>query len=105
MRIVRRWWWLLPLLVILVLGGFVIWASTPAGRCPKHWRRSSPMPRSRWRRSHGWSFRPLADNPTVGLVLYPGGTSIRVPMPRQPMRWPRRDTWSSSCPCLSTWPF
>jgi pimeloyl-ACP methyl ester carboxylesterase len=37
MRILRRWWWLLPLLAILALGGFVIWASTPAGPMPEAW--------------------------------------------------------------------
>ena len=35
MRILKRWWWLLPVVLILVLGGFVIWAGTAAAPMPE----------------------------------------------------------------------
>jgi predicted alpha/beta-hydrolase family hydrolase len=72
-RIPRRWWWSIPLLAILILGGFVLWASSTP----------SPMPEaSAALQSDGevqvqtepWLvFEPVGQDPTVGLALYPGG--------------------------------
>jgi len=73
MRIMRRWWWLFPLLLILVLGGFVIWASTPAGPMPEALAALQSDAEVQVGTEPWLVFRPLADNPTVGLVLYPGG--------------------------------
>jgi pimeloyl-ACP methyl ester carboxylesterase len=73
MRILKRWWWLLPLLVILVLGSFVIWASTPAGPMPEALAALESDAEVQVETEPWLVFRPLADNPTVGLVLYPGG--------------------------------
>jgi pimeloyl-ACP methyl ester carboxylesterase len=73
MRILRRWWWLLPLLAILALGGFVIWASTPAGPMPEELAALESDAEVQVETEPWLIFRPLADNPTVGLVLYPGG--------------------------------
>jgi hypothetical protein len=73
MRILRRWWWLLPLLAILAVGGFVIWASTPAGPLPEALAALESDSEVQVETEPWLVFRPLADNPTVGLVLYPGG--------------------------------
>jgi pimeloyl-ACP methyl ester carboxylesterase len=73
MRILRRWWWLLPLLAILALGGFVIWASTPAGPMPEALAALESDAEVQVETEPWLVFRPLADNPTVGLVFYPGG--------------------------------
>src|SRR5512139_979478 len=73
MRILRRWWWILPLLVILILGGFVIWASTPAGPMPEALAALESDAAVQVETEPWLVFRPLADNLAVGLVLYPGG--------------------------------
>jgi len=73
MRKLKRWWGLLLLLSLLALVGFVVWASTP----------SSPMPEALAAlqsdaqvgvETKPWLiFRPGAEEPIVGLILYPGG--------------------------------
>jgi predicted alpha/beta-hydrolase family hydrolase len=73
MRILRRWWWLLPLLAILALGGFIIWASTPAGPMPEALAALESDAEVQVETEPWFVFRPLADNPTVSLVIYPGG--------------------------------
>lgn len=73
MRILRRWWWLLPLLAILALAGFIIWASTPAGPMPEALPALESGAEVQVEAEPWLVFRPLAGNPTVGLVLYPGG--------------------------------
>jgi dienelactone hydrolase len=73
MRVLKRWWWLVPLVLILALGGFVIWANMPATPMPE----SLPALQSDAQvevETEPWLvFRPLGGNPTVGLILYPGG--------------------------------
>jgi pimeloyl-ACP methyl ester carboxylesterase len=73
MRTLRRWWWLLPLVLILLIGSFVIWASTPATPMPEALAALQPDDEVQVEIEPWLVFRPLADNPTVGLVLYPGG--------------------------------
>lgn len=73
MRILRRWWWLLPLLAILALVGFIIWASRPAGPMPEALPALESGAEVQVEAEPWLVFRPLAGNPTVGLVLYPGG--------------------------------
>jgi hypothetical protein len=73
MRKLKRWLGLLLLLFLLALIGFVVWASTP----------SSPMPEALAAlqsdaqvgvETKPWLiFRPVAEEPIVGLILYPGG--------------------------------
>ncbi len=62
---------LLALLVLLIVG-FVIWASTPARPMPEVYERvpdlSEVSPGERW-----LTFSPDGHTPTVGLILYLGG--------------------------------
>ena len=73
MRILRRWWWLLPLVLIVVLGAFVVWGSTPATPMPEALAALQSDDEVQVEMGPWLVFRPLTDNPTVGLVLYPGG--------------------------------
>jgi len=73
MRILRRWWWLLPLVLILLMVGSIIWASTPATPMPEALAALQSDDEVQVEMEPWLIFRPLTDNPTVGLVLYPGG--------------------------------
>lgn len=73
MRTVRRWWWLLPLVLILALGGFVIWANTTATPMPEALAALQSDAQVRVETEPWLVFRPVGDQPSVGLVLYPGG--------------------------------
>lgn len=73
MRILRRWWWLFPLLVLLALGGSVLWAGTPAGPMPEALAALQSDAEVQVETEPWLVFRPRAGSPTVGLVLYPGG--------------------------------
>jgi len=72
MRILKRWWWLLPLVLILALGGFVIWASTAAAAMPEALAALQSDAQEQVQTEPWLVFRPMGDQPTVGLVLYPG---------------------------------
>ena len=72
MRTLRRWWWL-PLVLGLLLKSSFFWASTPATPMPEalaalQFTEQVIVGMEPW-----LVFRPLTDNPTVGLVLYLGG--------------------------------
>ena len=73
MRILSRWWWLLPLALTVVLGGFVIWASTPAIPMPEAQAALQSDDEVQVELKPWLVFSPVKYNPTVGLVLYPGG--------------------------------
>ncbi len=73
MHIVKRWWWALPLLLVLFMGGFVIWASTPPAPMPEAMVALQSDAEVEVETEPWLVFRPLAANPTVGLALYPGG--------------------------------
>lgn len=73
MQRLRKWWWVAPLLPILILAGFVLWAETGPGPMPEALsalRSDTPVEvtTERW-----LSFRPASQAPTTGLVFYPGG--------------------------------
>jgi dienelactone hydrolase len=72
MRVLKRWWWLLPLMLILIFGGFVIWASTAAAPMPEALAALQSDSQVQVETDPWLIFRPVGDDPAVGLVLYPG---------------------------------
>jgi len=73
---IKRWWWMVLLVPILALGGFALWAESGG----------SPMPQAQAAQETSaetdgvivatgdWiTFRPTTEEPTSGLILYPGG--------------------------------
>jgi hypothetical protein len=73
MRALKRWWWLVPLVLILALGGFVIWASMAATPMPEALSALQSDAQVEVETEPWLVFRPVGGNPTVGLILYPGG--------------------------------
>jgi predicted alpha/beta-hydrolase family hydrolase len=73
MRILKRWWWLFPLILILALAGFVIWASAAADPMPEALAALQSDAQVTVETEPWLVFRPVGDEPAVGLVLYPGG--------------------------------
>lgn len=73
LRVAKRFWWILPLVVILLGGGFVAWASSAA----------QPMPEALAALESGdgvavevgdWLvFAPVDIAPDAGFIFYPGG--------------------------------
>jgi hypothetical protein len=74
MRNVIKSFWRLPILIlVVVLGGFVIWAQTPLGPMPQaldalHSNAQVQVESSVW-----WVFRPTQAQPVSGVIIYPGG--------------------------------
>lgn len=73
MRIVKRWWWILPLVLFLAVGGLLIWGSTPAAPMPEALAALEPDSRVSVETDPWLIFRPAGQEPTTGLVFYPGG--------------------------------
>lgn len=68
----RKWWWLLLLLPILGAAAFVIWAGTGPAPMPQALAALQPDDRV-WVETEPWLiFQPAAEDPTSGLILYPG---------------------------------
>lgn len=76
MRERQRWWWLLLLIPVLLVGGFVIWAESTADPMPKA-QRALETPAGAddvLVVTTDWlTFRPVDQEPSTGLILYPGG--------------------------------
>jgi len=72
MRILKRWWWLLPLVLVLALVGFVVWASAAAGPMPEALVALQSDAQVQVETEPWLIFRPTSGQPAVGLVLYPG---------------------------------
>lgn len=77
MRILRRWWWLVPVGLILIGLAFVIWASTgpePLAEALDALHADGQGERRVDVETEPWLvFSPAGQEPTTGLVLYPGG--------------------------------
>jgi hypothetical protein len=72
-RAFKKFWWILPLILILILAGFVIWAETPARPMPEALAAMQSDTKVTVE-SGGWiSFTPQSSTPTQGLIFYPGG--------------------------------
>ena len=72
MRLLKRLWWLLPVALLLVLAGFVIWAGTAAAPMPEALAALQSDSQIEVHTDPWLVFRPVAEDPAVGLVLYPG---------------------------------
>ena len=72
----RKWWWLLPLLLLLpvvAVAGFMIWAGTGPEPMPEALAALQSDDAVQVETEPWFIFRPSADEPVNGLVLYPGG--------------------------------
>lgn len=74
MRRLRRLWLILPVILLIAIGGFLVWASTPSGVLMEEatiaLQSDSQVTVSR----EGWLvFQPTATPPTTGFIYYPGG--------------------------------
>jgi dienelactone hydrolase len=73
MRRLQRWWWLLLLLPILGLAAFLIWAGAGPEPMPEALAALEPDGRVQVETEPWLVFRPADQDPSTGLVLYPGG--------------------------------
>jgi len=73
MRKLKRWLGLLFLLLLMALVGFVVWASMPSSPMPEALAVLQSDAQVQVETEPWLIFRPVGGNPTVGLVLYPGG--------------------------------
>ena len=71
-----RWPWLLLAVPLLLVGGFVVWAEAVPTTMPAALTALETNERVEVSTDSWLLFGPTASQPTVGLVLYPGG---RVP--------------------------
>lgn len=73
MRAVRRFWWIVPLVLVLIVVGFVAWASATnpieaEAEAALQAEAAVAVDTSRW-----LTFTPTASTPTTGFIFYPGG--------------------------------
>jgi hypothetical protein len=72
-RTLKKFWWIIPLILVLVLAGFVIWAETPAKPMAEALAAMQSDAQVRVE-TDGWiAFQPQSTTPTQGLIFYPGG--------------------------------
>ncbi|MDH4136258.1 MAG: alpha/beta hydrolase, partial [Anaerolineae bacterium] len=69
----KRWLGPLLLLFLLALVGFVVWASAPSSPMPEALAALQSDSQVRVETKPWLIFRLVAEEPTVGLILYPGG--------------------------------
>jgi len=73
MRLIRRFWWVIPVVIVMALAGFVVWANAtnPIEAEAESAMRSDALVTvsdERW-----LTFTPIESEPTTGLIFYPGG--------------------------------
>lgn len=65
--------WVIPILLLIAAAGFVIWAETPPAPMPEAVRAMESDAQVSVAED-GWiAFEPTETQPTVGLIIYPGG--------------------------------
>lgn len=69
----KRWWWLLLLLPVLAVAAFLIWASTGPAPMPEALAALQSDGQVKVDTQPWLIFAPVGQEPTTGLVLYPGG--------------------------------
>jgi len=72
-RVKFRWWYTLILIPLLIIFGFLVWASTPLGPMPEAIAALESsvdvdVSQERW-----ITFTPMGNAPEVGIIIYPGG--------------------------------
>jgi hypothetical protein len=73
MKRIRRLWWVLPALLTLAGVGFLLWASGAAMPMPEALAALESDAQVRVETDPWLVFRPSNQDPTTGLILYPGG--------------------------------
>lgn len=73
MRRFKRWWWSLLLLPVLAAAAFLIWASTGPAPMPEALAAAQSDGQVQVQTEPWLIFAPVGQDPTAGLVLYPGG--------------------------------
>lgn len=74
MQFLKRWWWVLLLLVpVIAVGGFVVWASTPATPADAALAALESGDAVTVATENWLVFEPTDSEPTVGFIFYPGG--------------------------------
>ena len=76
MQRLKRWWWLLLLLLlipVLAVAGFVIWANSGPAPMPEALAALQSDETVQVETEPWLTFQPVGDEPTTGLILYPGG--------------------------------
>ncbi|MBC8098820.1 MAG: alpha/beta hydrolase, partial [Armatimonadetes bacterium] len=70
----KRWLLLIPLILVLAIGGFVLWAATPGGATLPEAIAALASDATVTVDSSPWLvFTPVTTAPTTGFVFYPGG--------------------------------
>lgn len=69
----RRWWWILLLIPVLLALGFVAWALTGPQAMPEAQVALASDSLVEVDAEKWLVFRPVDQQPTTGLILYPGG--------------------------------
>ena len=72
MRILKRLWWLLPVVLLLILGGFVVWAAGAATPMPEALAALQSDAQVNVDTDPWLVFEPATADPAGGLVIYPG---------------------------------
>ncbi len=70
----RKILWIIPLILILVVGGFVLWAETTAAVSPESLAALTTNEQVTVSQQNGWwVFNPVGETPNTGFIFYPGG--------------------------------
>jgi pimeloyl-ACP methyl ester carboxylesterase len=69
----RPWWWLLLTVPVIALAGFLIWAITGPAPMPEALAALQSDGQVQVETEPWLVFQPVGEEPSTGLVLYPGG--------------------------------
>lgn len=73
MKRIAKLWWVLPALLIIMGVAFILWASAAATPMPEALAALESDARVHVETDPWLVFRPVSQDPKVGLILYPGG--------------------------------
>jgi hypothetical protein len=72
-KLIRKFWWVIFLVPLLLVGAFVVWASTPLGPMPEALAALQSDAQVQVRAGDLLVFQPTGQTPTTGVIFYPGG--------------------------------